>query len=161
MFLTKAYDVANRTMVAFDTPSQIPLSDINLMRRQAKSPHWTTDSSISEVATLQIEFKDLARVTNDDRLFQVVDRISRKIHELNKYDGLVPIFINTNNGRFVGNTITFGARGDSYYEYLLKQWIQFGASADTNNKDLYLLEDWMEAVRGMKSRLVRYSNQTI
>lgn len=36
LFLRKAYDVANRTMTAFDTPSQIPLSDINLMRRQAK-----------------------------------------------------------------------------------------------------------------------------
>ena len=25
--------------------------------------------------------------------------------------------------RFSGNTITLGARGDSYYEYLLKQWL--------------------------------------
>lgn len=25
---------------------------------------------------------------------------------------------------FSGNTITLGARGDSYYEYLLKQWVQ-------------------------------------
>ena len=25
-----------------------------------------------------------------------------------------------------GGTVSFGARGDSYYEYLLKQWLQTG-----------------------------------
>ena len=30
----------------------------------------------------------------------------------------VPIFVNANSGRFSGNTITLGARGDSYYEYV-------------------------------------------
>ena len=29
-------------------------------------------------------------------------------------------------GHFSGSTITLGARGDSYYEYLLKQWLQSG-----------------------------------
>jgi len=29
-------------------------------------------------------------------------------------------------GKFSGGVITFGARGDSYYEYLLKQWLQTG-----------------------------------
>jgi hypothetical protein len=32
--------------------------------------------------------------------------------------------------RFNGNTITLGARGDSYYEYLLKQWVQTQQSED-------------------------------
>ena len=53
--------------------------------------------------------------------------VSKHVHELPKKDGLVPIFINANTGQFRGtSTITFGARGDSYYEYLLKQWIQTG-----------------------------------
>jgi len=39
----------------------------------------------------------------------------------------VPIFINANTGTFRNYaTISLGARGDSYYEYLLKQWIQTG-----------------------------------
>ena len=48
------------------------------------------------------------------------------IKKLPKTDGLVPIFVNANTGKFSGNTITLGARGDSYYEYLLKQWFQSG-----------------------------------
>lgn len=46
-------------------------------------------------------------------------------------DGLVPVFINPNTGKFhAGSEIKLGARGDSYYEYLLKQWIQTGKSID-------------------------------
>lgn len=39
-------------------------------------------------------------------------------------DGLVPIYVSTRNGHFDRSQITLGARGDSYYEYLLKQWLQ-------------------------------------
>lgn len=52
------------------------------------------------------------------------------VHELPKEQGLVPIFINANDGKFRQSTITVGARGDSYYEYLLKQWIQSGKKLD-------------------------------
>lgn len=60
------------------------------------------------------------------------------------FTGLVPIFINANSGKFrKHSTITFGARGDSYYEYLLKQWIQTGKRTD------YLRDDFLEAMRGV------------
>ena len=37
------------------------------------------------------------------------------------------MFINAESGQFHDSaTITMGARGDSYYEYLLKQWVQSG-----------------------------------
>jgi mannosyl-oligosaccharide alpha-1,2-mannosidase len=35
------------------------------------------------------------------------------IHAVLPSDGLVPIFINPESGHFSGDTITFGARGDS------------------------------------------------
>lgn len=54
------------------------------------------------------------------------DRSSATLHSQSKKDGLVPINVNTVTGRFSGGVITFGARGDSYYEYLLKQWLQTG-----------------------------------
>lgn len=62
------------------------------------------------------------------------------MHNLNKPDGLVPIYISTETGNFVGSTVTLGARGDSYYEYLLKQWIQTGAKLDPTDSNYYLLE---------------------
>ena len=58
-------------------------------------------------------------------------KVSLHVHGLEKSEGLVPIFINANTGHFRSySTITLGARGDSYYEYLLKQWIQTGQTID-------------------------------
>lgn len=42
-----------------------------------------------------------------------------------------------NSGKLKGSHITLGARGDSYYEYLLKQWLQSGKT-DTRWKDMYM-----------------------
>lgn len=68
----------------------------------------------------------------------MIQRVNEKIHELEKTDGLVPIFINANTGTFRNfATISLGARGDSYYEYLLKQWIQTGRKKD----DMYVKHD--------------------
>ena len=64
--------------------------------------------------------------------------------QVNFFLGLVPIFINANSGKFRRHsTITFGARGDSYYEYLLKQWIQTGKRTD------FLKDDFLEAMKGV------------
>lgn len=43
-----------------------------------------------------------------------------------KTDNLVPLYINAQTGQLRPGTLTFGARADSYYEYLLKQWLQSG-----------------------------------
>ena len=61
-----------------------------------------------------------------------VNEVTRLVHNLaGKKDGLVPMFINTNTGHFSHKGVfTLGARTDSYYEYLLKQWIQGGKTED-------------------------------
>jgi mannosyl-oligosaccharide alpha-1,2-mannosidase len=38
-------------------------------------------------------------------------------------DGLLPIYINPDTANPSQSTITFGAMGDSFYEYLLKVWV--------------------------------------
>lgn len=148
-------------MPAFNTPSRIPYSDVNIGRGTAHPPHWTSDSTVAEVTSIQLEFRELSRLTQQPR-FQVgtgisvlcprqpsvpawlltvlvvlpfqaaVAEVMKRVHELDgKLDGLVPMFINTNSGRFNQQGVyTLGARADSYYEYLLKQWIQGGRKED-------------------------------
>ena len=41
-------------------------------------------------------------------------------------DGLAPIFVDPATGALTGGLMTLGARGDSFYEYLLKQWLLGG-----------------------------------
>lgn len=151
MFLNKAIDLGNRLMPCFDTPSGIPYSDVNLATMKAHSPKWSPDSSTSEVTTIQLEFRDLARSSGDKAFEEVVQSVNEKVHALPKTNGLVPIFINANSGAFRNfATISLGARGDSYYEYLLKQWLQ------TNKKpNDFLIEDYKTAMDGVLTQLVR------
>ncbi|KAM9793477.1 endoplasmic reticulum mannosyl-oligosaccharide 1,2-alpha-mannosidase isoform 1-T2 [Syngnathus typhle] len=151
LFLNKAKDLGSRLMPAFKTPSKIPFSDVNIGKGTAHPPRWTTDSSMAEVTSIQLEFRELSRLTQDPQYKEAVDEVMRQVHNLpGKHDGLIPMFINTNSGQFSHRGIyTLGARADSYYEYLLKQWLQGGKTEDE------LLEDYIEAIDGVKKHLVR------
>ncbi len=59
-------------------------------------------------------------------LQEAVDRVTDKLQSLPKTDNLVPLFINAETGQLRRGTLTLGARADTYYEYLLKQWLQSG-----------------------------------
>ncbi|KAM3825611.1 endoplasmic reticulum mannosyl-oligosaccharide 1,2-alpha-mannosidase isoform 2-T2 [Vipera latastei] len=153
LFLEKAKDIGSRLMPAFHTPSKIPFSDVNIGKGTAHPPRWTSDSTVAEVTSIQLEFRELSRLTGEEKFKNAVDRVMRHVHSLpGKNDGLVPMFINTNSGQFTHlGVYTLGARADSYYEYLLKQWIQGG------KKENELLEDYVKAVEGVKMHLLRKS----
>lgn len=59
------------------------------------------------------------------------------------------------SGEFSGENIRLGSRGDSYYEYLIKVWLQRGTSRDSNIT--YLYDMYEEAMKGVRNRLVRKS----
>ncbi|XP_056147174.1 endoplasmic reticulum mannosyl-oligosaccharide 1,2-alpha-mannosidase [Lampris incognitus] len=151
LFLEKAKDIGSRLMPAFKTPSKIPFSDVNIGKGTAHPPRWTSDSTLAEVTSIQLEFRELSRLTQDPEYQEVVNEVMKLVHKLpGKYDGLVPMFINTNSGQFTHKGVfTLGARADSYYEYLLKQWIQGGKTEDD------LLEDYIQAIEGVKKHLLR------
>ncbi|KAK6059979.1 glycosyl hydrolase family 47 [Cooperia oncophora] len=155
MFVSKAEDLAGRLMGAFtNSKSAIPLSDVNLKTSKAKSPPWSSESSLSEVTSLQLEFRDLSRVTGKRIYEEISFKTSKHIHDIGCSDhgGLCEMFLNANTGQFrTGSTITFGARADSYYEYLFKQWLQTGKTID------WLFDDYKTAMESMKSKLYRYS----
>ena len=65
------------------------------------APKWSTDSSTSEVATIQLEMRDLSRSTGDQKYEEASERVTSHIHSLPKPDGLVPIFINADTGKFL------------------------------------------------------------
>ena len=81
---------------------------------------------MSEVTSIQLEFRDLTQVTGDLRYKEAVDRTMEKVQSQPKRQNLVPLFINVHTGNLRPGTLTLGARADSYYEYLLKQWLQTG-----------------------------------
>lgn len=60
-------------MPAFNTPSKIPYSDVNIGKGTAHPPRWTSDSTVAEVTSIQLEFRELSRLTHDPQ-YQVINR---------------------------------------------------------------------------------------
>lgn len=52
-------------MPAFKTPSKIPFSDVNIGKGTAHPPRWTSDSTLAEVTSIQLEFRELSRLTQE------------------------------------------------------------------------------------------------
>ncbi|KAI8321873.1 hypothetical protein GQ54DRAFT_297731 [Martensiomyces pterosporus] len=143
--LRMANDLGGRLAKSFGTDTGIPPETALL--QQTGKPHVLM-SSTAEVATLQLEFRYLAKLTGNSEYRKQVDRIMDVIFKAAKYDGLVPIYINGATGSFTGDDIRLGSRGDSYYEYLLKQWLQ------TRKSEPVLRDEYDKAMEGVKKYLV-------
>jgi hypothetical protein len=63
--------------------------------------------------------------------------------------GLYPMFISPESGEFTSQEVTLGARADSLYEYLLKQWL-LSSKTDQRMRDMY-----ETSVAAIRSHLVR------
>lgn len=167
VLLEKATQLGDNLLKAFSkSTSPIPKSDVNLATGDAFSPNRDL-SSLAEAATLQLEFRDLTMLTGDTKYENVAFGASEHIHKKKyvEYDGLCPYYIDKEgefkkSGTFLIRflrtktlrlAITLGARADSYYEYLIKQWLQTKKSIN------WLRDDFIEAVAAIKKHLYRQS----
>jgi mannosyl-oligosaccharide alpha-1,2-mannosidase len=152
LYIEKAADLADRILGAFDSQSGVPFASINLNTSEGvPSKSDGGASSTAEAATLQLEFKYLAKLTGEAHFWESVEKVIQVIDGQHREDGLLPIFINANTGQFRGENIRLGSRGDSYYEYLIKQYLQ------TSQSEPVYLEMWNEALEGIKKHLLTYS----
>lgn len=137
----------------YDTESRvIPYSDIDLSTRRAHPPQWNPHSSLSEVTSLQLEFRFLTQISGDPKYEQTTFRTSAHIHNLtvDRERKLLPMYINPSSGQLEDSVITLGARSDSYYEYLLKQYLQTGIK--------WLEEDYLDAMDEVATRLIKHTD---
>ncbi|KAJ2857377.1 mannosyl-oligosaccharide alpha-1,2-mannosidase [Coemansia erecta] len=143
--LDLAVELGTRLAKSFNTSTGIP-PETAILRSDGMP--YAYMSSTAEVATLQLEFRYLSKLTGNKRFREQVDKIMQVIFEASRFDGLVPIYINAMTGNFTGDEIRLGSRGDSYYEYLLKQWLQ------TKRTEPVFREKYDEAMDGVKKYLV-------
>lgn len=155
VYLEIAKNLADRLLSAFtSSPTAIPLCDVVLKDSSAHAAPGGS-SSTSEVSTLQLEFNYLSTVSGDPKYSIAAMKVLEHMKNLPKVEGLVPIYISPHSGQFSGETIRLGSRGDSYYEYLLKVWLQ--KRTRENNNFTYLHDMYEEAMKGVKHLLVRKS----
>lgn len=149
VFLDKAADLANQLIGSFRSDSGLPFSSVNLKSGVGIKNHVDNGaSSTAEVATLQMEFKYLAKLTGEKLYWDAVEKVMEVLDKNQPVDGLVPIYVLPDSGKYQGHYIRLGSRGDSYYEYLLKQYLQ------TDNKEDIYWKMYRESVEGVKKHLV-------
>ncbi len=153
LYLEKAADLADRLLGAFESESGIPYASVNLKTLKGAPSHVDDGaSSTAEAATLQLEFRYLAMLTGEKNYWDKAEKVIQIIDDNGVEDGLVPIFIYANFGHFKGDNIRLGSRGDSYYEYLIKQYLQ------TSKQEPIYLDMWNQALAGVRKHLLVYSS---
>lgn len=120
IFLSKAVDLADRLLIAFDTPSGLPMSSINFKNKLAIKSYG--GASTAEATTLQMEFKYLTYLTKDPKYWNAAQKIMQTVFKQDFSDGLVPIYMDTTTGKFLGGDIRLGSRGDSYYGIIIAKF---------------------------------------
>ncbi|CAK9013503.1 unnamed protein product [Durusdinium trenchii] len=133
--LTKALDLGERLLRAFDTPTGMPRSRVNLHSGIPKGSGATV--TIAEAGSFILEFGMLSVLSGDGKFYQTAKRSLRAFWSRRNALDLVGTTIDVNTGNFVDQQSTTGPGQDSFFEYLLKGYILF--------KDLELLDIFLSA----------------
>ncbi|XP_037078804.1 LOW QUALITY PROTEIN: mannosyl-oligosaccharide alpha-1,2-mannosidase IA-like [Pollicipes pollicipes] len=155
LFRDRALETARALLPAFDTPTGIPYGLVVPTTGKAKNYGWASGGSsiLSELGTLHMEFSYLSDVTGDPQFRRRVQKIRQVLAGLEKPGGLYPNYLHPKTGKWGQRHISVGALGDSFYEYLLKEWLRSGG-ADREALMLY-----RHAIGNVTERLVRTSSQ--
>eukprot|EP01065_Artemidia_motanka_P045364 TRINITY_DN6644_c0_g1_i1.p1 TRINITY_DN6644_c0_g1~~TRINITY_DN6644_c0_g1_i1.p1 ORF type:complete len:694 (+),score=198.91 TRINITY_DN6644_c0_g1_i1:139-2220(+) len=153
LLLSKAREVGGALGGAFATgslaPTGLPFPLWNPSSKRGKYFPWMPGThSLAEVGSVQLEFRSLARAvgdrTFDEGVTRVMDRLQK---EAAGRRGVIPSLC---RGGWSGS-VSFGAYADSYYEYLLKQWMLTGKQED---RYLSMYKEMQKALLGVLTRTV-------
>lgn len=158
IFLEKAHDLGNRLFQAVDKNDLgIPYGQVNLHTGDVHDISWVGSNAMTaEFGTIQIEFRMLGRLTGHAPFKEKTEHVFQLMKEMNPKNGLYPYFVRNqgNKLQFANDKLTFGAMSDSFYEYMLKIWLQGGKS-----EPLYR-EMYDDAIQGMHDELLQVSSPT-
>lgn len=127
---------------------QLPFSDVNLRTREVQN--MANFVSLSE-AYMPVEWKALALYTGNcsyawpqDEVIRIVNRTSELTSR-----AFAPILLRPDGSAFPSaeNRISIGGRGDSFYEYLLKDWVFSGQ--EVNPLTVLLWETFRKHLPGL------------
>ncbi|KAF7340482.1 alpha-1,2-Mannosidase [Mycena venus] len=158
MYLKHAVDLADRMLPAFDTPSGLPHTSVNLEARVG-IPDAGSYISTAEATTLQLEFRDLAQLTKNTDYWYKAERVMEVVNSVRLPSNLAPISMNANEGSFSQSDIRLGSRGDSYYEYLLecylhKPCLSTHTRGSQDRTEPVYLKMYEDAMQGIHDHLV-------
>ncbi|KAF9972269.1 hypothetical protein BGZ73_004654, partial [Actinomortierella ambigua] len=126
VLLDKAEELGNIMLNAFKT------SDFPASRVTVDAQHQPSSSSyvLAEVGTIQLEFTRLSALTGnpiyENKALKVIDILSGQNSQIK---GILPEFVNPGSKHYSQYSAHVAGMTDSYYEYLLKEWILLDGKA--------------------------------
>uniref|UniRef100_A0A8C0V9U9 alpha-1,2-Mannosidase n=1 Tax=Cyanistes caeruleus TaxID=156563 RepID=A0A8C0V9U9_CYACU len=145
VFKSKALELGEKLLPAFNTPTGIPRGVINLGSGMSWSWGWASAGSsiLAEFGTLHLEFLHLSELSGNPVFAEKVMNIRRVLSRVEKPQGLYPNFLSPVTGSWVQHHVSIGGLGDSFYEYLIKSWLM-SDKKDSEAKKMY--DDALEAI---------------
>lgn len=137
VFLKRANELATKLFPAFNTSSGLPLAQWNLKRNTGVI--GTQPTVLAEAGSIQLEWRYLSDQTGDYRYRDAADFAFEAIQTAAS-SGILPVYLTPPSyypPQLVASKFAVGGLIDSYYEYLLKQWLQSSGS-EPNFKKLFL-----------------------
>ncbi|XP_064381141.1 mannosyl-oligosaccharide 1,2-alpha-mannosidase IC isoform X2 [Dromaius novaehollandiae] len=145
VFKSKALELGEKLLPAFNTPTGIPRGVINLGSGMSWSWGWASAGSsiLAEFGTLHLEFLHLSELSGNPVFAEKVTNIRKVLNRVEKPQGLYPNFLSPVTGNWVQHHVSIGGLGDSFYEYLIKSWLM-SDKKDSEAKKMY--DDALEAI---------------
>ena len=154
LFKEKATHIVDKMLPAFNTPTGIPYALVNMQSGNAKNFGWASGGSsiLSEFGTLHMEFAYLSDITGNPVYREKVEKVRNFVANLERPGNkLYPNYLHPKTGKWGQQHVSVGALGDSFYEYLLKEWLRSG------KRDLQAKNMFDEAAKDIEEHLVQTS----
>ncbi|KAM4567468.1 mannosyl-oligosaccharide 1,2-alpha-mannosidase IA [Fundulus diaphanus] len=153
LFRSKALELGEKLLPAFNTPTGIPRGVINLGSGTSWSWGWASAGSsiLAEFGTLHLEFVHLTELSNNPIYKEKVMSIRKLLNKIEKPHGLYPNFLSPVSGNWVQHHVSIGGLGDSFYEYLIKSYLMSDKTDEEAKKMYYSALDAIEANLVQKS----------
>ena len=107
ILLEKAKELAEVLMPAFDTPNRMPMTFYRWKPESLKRPRAASQASVlAEIGSLNMEFIRLAQITQNNRYYDAVARITdgfEAFQNQTKIPGLWPLSIDATGGCAIGD----------------------------------------------------------
>ncbi|KAI8369276.1 glycoside hydrolase [Radiomyces spectabilis] len=153
ILLQKAVELTDTVLLPlFDSPSKAPYTYMDLTKMV---PEKTTSINLAEFGTYSLEFTRLSQLTGDSKYADLSNSlIDRAISVQSDIPGLYPIDWDIKTFTpLPSSAISIGGGADSFYEYLVKNYILLGQS------DSHLMEAWVKAVDSIEHYLLSPATQ--
>ncbi|XP_070691662.1 mannosyl-oligosaccharide 1,2-alpha-mannosidase IA isoform X2 [Pempheris klunzingeri] len=153
LFKSKALELGEKLLPAFNTPTGIPRGVINLGSGTSWSWGWASAGSsiLAEFGTLHLEFVHLSELSNNPIYTEKVMNIRKLLNKIEKPHGLYPNFLSPVSGNWVQHHVSIGGLGDSFYEYLIKSFLMSDKTDEDAKKMYYSALEAIEANLVQKS----------